>query len=347
MTKVVVGMSGGVDSAVAAYLLKEQGFQVTGVMLRTMDVSASDEEDARLACEKIGIDFEIVDCADEFREKVILPFIDAYLKGMTPNPCIECNRYIKFAMLERAADRIGAEKIATGHYAFIEQLDNGRYTVRKASQTGKDQTYMLYKLSQEQLSRVILPLGCFSKDEIRGIADKAGLEVAHKGDSQDICFVPDGKHAEFIEANSTVAIAGEGNFVDEEGNVLGKHKGIWNYTVGQRKGLGIALGYPAFVLRICPEDNTVVLGDESAVMCNSFRCVNVNYLSIGTPAAGEKIRCLVKARYHQPERSAVVEQLEDGGVTVTLGEAVKGVAPGQSAVFYDDNGCVIGGGVIS
>lgn len=346
MTKVVVGMSGGVDSAVAAYLLKQQGFEVTGVTLRTLGSESADEEDARHTCELLGIEFLSYDCSTEFRECVIDPFINSYLKGKTPNPCIECNRYIKFAMLEKAAAQIGAEKIATGHYAYLEKLENGRYTVRKASQNVKDQTYMLYKLTQEQLAGTILPLGSFTKDEIRAMAESAGLDIAHKGDSQDICFIPDGKHAQFIEENTNRTTDGEGYFVDEAGNILGKHGGIWNYTVGQRKGLGIALGYPAFVLKICPEDNTVVLGSESSVMCSSFVCDEVNYLSIDVPDPGTNIRCKVKARYHQPERTATIEALEDGCVRVTLDEPVKGVAPGQSAVFYDEEGRVIGGGVI-
>lgn len=347
MTRVAVGMSGGVDSAVAALLLKQQGYDVVGVTLHTLGAVSSDEEDSRRTCEMLGIEFRSYDCSSVFKEKVIDAFVDSYLEGKTPNPCIECNRHVKFAMLIKAADELGAEMIATGHYAFVEKLDNGRYTVRKATQTGKDQTYMLYKLTQEQLARTIMPLGKFSKDEIRKMAEEADLSVAHKGDSQEICFVTDGRYSDFVAENTDKEVPGEGDFVDVEGNVLGKHKGIYQYTVGQRKGLGIALGYPAFVVRIDTENNTVVLGDEDALMCASFRCKDVNFLSVQEPFAGAKIRCFAKARYHQPERPATVEYLGGGIAEITLDEAVKGVSPGQSAVFYDENGQVVGGGEIT
>ena len=352
MTKVIVGMSGGVDSAVAAYLLKQQGYEVMGVTLRTW---GSDEEgdsrcceidEARRICEILDIKYLPHNCTSLFKAKVVDPFVDAYLEGMTPNPCIECNRFVKWAKLMELADIFGAEYVATGHYAFIEKLPNGRYTVRKALHKGKDQTYMLYKLSQEQLARTIMPLGKYTKDEVRAIAEEAGLPCAHKEDSQEICFVTEGRYTDFIGEHTEKSLPGEGDFVDEEGNVLGKHKGIYQYTVGQRKGLGIALGYPAFVTKICPENNTVVLGTEESLMCDSFFCRDVNFLSIPVPQTGDKVRCLAKARYHQTERPATLEMMEDGRIKVTLDEAVKGVSPGQSAVFYDENGCVVGGGLI-
>lgn len=352
MGKVIVGMSGGVDSAVAAYMLKQQGYEVIGVTLR---VWGSDEEgdsrcceidEARRICEILDVKYHPHNCTSLFKQNVVTPFVDAYLEGMTPNPCIECNRYVKWAKLMELADIFGADYVATGHYAFIEKLPNGRYTVRKAAHTGKDQTYMLYKLSQEQLARTLMPLGRYTKDEVRRIAEEAGLPCAHKEESQEICFVTEGRYSDFICEHTDRPIPAEGDFVDAEGNVLGKHKGIYQYTVGQRKGLGIALGYPAFVTRINTENNTVVLGTEESLMCDSFFCRDVNYLSIPEPSPGEKIRCLAKARYHQTERPATIEQLGGGRVKVTLGEAVKGVSPGQSAVFYDENGCVVGGGLI-
>ncbi|MCR4556756.1 MAG: tRNA 2-thiouridine(34) synthase MnmA [Saccharofermentans sp.] len=352
MSKVIVGMSGGVDSAVAAYLLKEQGYEVMGVTLRTWgsdedgDSRCCEIDEARRICEILGIKYHPHNCTSLFRQNVVTPFIDAYLQGMTPNPCIECNRYVKWAKLIELADIFEAEYVATGHYAYIEKMANGRFTVRKALHTGKDQTYMLYKLTQEQLSRTLMPLGKFTKDEVRKIAEEAGLPCAHKEESQEICFVTEGRYSDFICGNTDRQIPREGNFVDEDGNILGRHKGIYQYTVGQRKGLGIALGYPAFVTRIDTVNNTVVLGTEDALMCDSFLCREVNFLSIPEPSEGEKIRCFAKARYHQTERPATLEKLSGDQVRVALDEAVKGVSPGQSAVFYDENGCVVGGGVI-
>ncbi len=345
-------MSGGVDSAVAAYLLKEQGYEVMGVTLRTWgsdedgDSRCCEIDEARRICEILGIKYHPHNCTSLFRQNVVTPFIDAYLQGMTPNPCIECNRYVKWAKLIELADIFEAEYVATGHYAYIEKMANGRFTVRKALHTGKDQTYMLYKLTQEQLSRTLMPLGKFTKDEVRKIAEEAGLPCAHKEESQEICFVTEGRYSDFICGNTDRQIPREGNFVDEDGNILGRHKGIYQYTVGQRKGLGIALGYPAFVTRIDTVNNTVVLGTEDALMCDSFLCREVNFLSIPEPSEGEKIRCFAKARYHQTERPATLEKLSGDQVRVALDEAVKGVSPGQSAVFYDENGCVVGGGVI-
>ena len=353
MAKVIVGMSGGVDSAVAAYLLKKQGYEVMGVTLR---VWGSDEEgdsrcceidEARRICNLLDIKYHPHNCTSLFKENVVDPFVNAYLEGQTPNPCIECNRYVKWAKMIELADIFGADYVATGHYAYIDKLENGRYAVRKADQISKDQTYMLYKLTQEQLSRTLMPLGQYTKDEVRKIAEDAGLPCAHKEESQEICFVTEGRYTDFISEHSDKTLPGKGNFVDEEGNVLGRHKGIHQYTVGQRKGLGIALGYPAFVTRICPEDNTVVLGTEESLMCDTFTCSEVNFQSIEAPAEGEKIRCLAKARYHQTERPSTIEVISGGLVNVRLDEAVKGVSPGQSAVFYDESGRVIGGGIIN
>ena len=352
VTKVIVGMSGGVDSAVAALLLKQQGYEVIGVTLRTWgseeegDSRCCEIDEARRICEILEIRYHPHNCTSLFRQKVVTPFVDAYLEGLTPNPCIECNRYVKWAKLMELADIFEAEYVATGHYAFIEKMPNGRYSVRKAAHIAKDQTYMLYKLSQEQLARTLMPLGKYTKDEVRKIAEEAGLPCAHKDDSQEICFVTEGRYSDFICENTDKPVPAEGNFVDEDGNVLGKHKGIYQYTVGQRKGLGIALGYPAFVTRIDTKNNTVVLGTEAALMCDTFLCREANFLSISEMNAGDKVRCLAKARYHQTERPATLEMLSDGLVKVTLDEAVKGVSPGQSAVFYDEDGCVVGGGLI-
>ncbi len=361
MSKVVVGMSGGVDSAVAAYLLKEAGHEVIGVTLRTWesdDGSLSrccEINDAQAAAWKIGIDFHSFNCFREFKEKVTEPFICDYIRGLTPNPCIECNRYIKWEKLLYAAEVLGADYVATGHYAYVVKLPNGRFSVKRAKYALKDQTYMLYKLSQEQLSKTLMPLGDYSKDEVREIARKIGLDVAEKPDSQEICFVPDDDYAGFIMKNAHPGSEGDnskcmsfsaGNFVDTEGNILGQHKGIIHYTVGQRRGLGLPLGYYAYVSEIRPDKNEVVVGKEDAIMHKSIICRDVNYVGIPDLKEGEKVSLLVKIRYHHEAKEATVEAFEGCRVKVDFEDAVRAPAPGQSAVFYDGEGCVAGGGII-
>ena len=265
--KVVVGMSGGVDSSVAAWLLKNQGYDVIGV---TMQIWQDEEEaameehggccglsavdDARRVAAALDIPYYVMNFKKEFKENVIDYFIDDYLHGRTPNPCIACNRYVKWeSLLKRSLD-IGAEYVATGHYARVEKLSNGRYAIRNSATAAKDQTYALYNLTQDQLSKTLMPVGEYTKDQIRAMADEIGLLVAHKPDSQDICFVSDGDYASYIEENSDAKIT-PGNFVLSDGTVVGKHKGIIHYTVGQRKGLGLSLGHPVFVLELRPETN--------------------------------------------------------------------------------------------
>lgn len=260
--KVVVGMSGGVDSSVAAYLLKEQGYDVIGVTMQIWqdeDHAVEEEnggccglsavDDARRVAAALEIPYYVMNFKKEFKEKVIDYFVQEYLHGRTPNPCIACNRYVKWeSLLKRSLD-IGADYIATGHYARVVQLENGRYTLKCSATLAKDQTYALYNLTQEQLKRTLMPVGEYTKDQVREIAEKINLRIANKPDSQDICFVPDGDYASFIEEEAAVKIP-EGNFVDLDGRVLGRHKGITHYTVGQRKGLGLSLGHPAFVLEL-------------------------------------------------------------------------------------------------
>ena len=263
--KVVVGLSGGVDSSVAAWLLKEQGYDVIGVTMQIWQdepeliqeenggcCGLSAVDDARRVAQILDIPYYVMNFKKEFKANVMDYFVDEYLHGRTPNPCIACNRYVKWESLLQRSLAIGADYIATGHYARIEQLPNGRYAIRNSVTAAKDQTYALYNLTQDQLSKTLMPVGEYTKDQIRAMADEIGLLVAHKPDSQDICFVPDGDYASFIE-NTTDQVLPTGNFVTPEGKVLGKHKGIIHYTVGQRKGLGLALGYPAFVLEIRPE----------------------------------------------------------------------------------------------
>ena len=265
--KVVVGMSGGVDSSVAAYLLKEQGYDVIGV---TMQIWQDEEskiqeenggccglsavDDARKVAAQIGIPYYVMNFKKDFQEKVIDYFVDEYLHGRTPNPCIACNRYVKWESLLTRSMEIGADYIATGHYARVEQLPNGRYAIRHSATWSKDQTYALYNLTQDQLRRTLMPVGEYEKDQIREIAKEIGLLIANKPDSQDICFVSDDDYASFIEEESNQKIP-EGNFVTPDGKILGRHKGIIHYTIGQRKGLGLSLGYQAFVLEIRPDTN--------------------------------------------------------------------------------------------
>ena len=352
IARVVIGLSGGVDSAVAALLLREQGHQVIGVTLRTWEAETGaysrccDISDARRTAMQIGIPFYNVNSLDIFREYVTEPFMQAYTDGLTPNPCVACNRYVKWQRLLEFADDINAEYVATGHYAQTEKLPNGRYTVRQAAAAAKDQTYMLYQLTQDQLARTIMPLSDLTKDEVRAIAEKAGLEVAGKKDSQEICFVMDGGYAEYIEAHSDKGLPPPGDFVDEDGNVLGRHKGIVNYTVGQRKGLGLALGYPAYVKEIDAENNRVVIGSENSVYKKEIYCGDINLMSVEDIKKGEKLAADVKIRYHHAAVSALIERAEGGRLHIAFEEPVKAPAPGQSAVFYDDNKRVIGGGII-
>ena len=352
MARVIVGMSGGVDSAVAAYLLKQAGHDVIGVTLRTWqgenggDSRCCEIDDARETARIIGIPYHAFNCVSDFEHKVVRPFIDGYLHGVTPNPCVVCNRVIKWERMLYYAQVLKADLIATGHYAYVVRLDNGRYTVREAAHAEKDQTYMLYRLTQEQLAKTLMPLGGYTKREVRGIAESASLRVASKPDSQEICFVEDGDYAGFIEKNAGCELPGAGKYIDENGGVIGVHKGIIHYTVGQRRGLGIALGRRAYVKKICADTNEIVLG-TGEVVCRELICEDVNYMSIPSLAPGEELCCKVKVRYSHAGKNAVVTSAGDGRVRVRFTEHVGFAAPGQSAVFYDGDGCVIGGGFIS
>lgn len=349
--KVIIGLSGGVDSAVAAYLLKQQGYDVIGVTLRTWQSDDGEEsrcceiDDARETARIIGIPYYVFNCISDFKCKVIKPFIDDYVNGMTPNPCVICNREIKWERLLYYAKLLEADFVATGHYASVIKLDNGRYTVKKAEHAEKDQTYMLYRLSQEQLSKTLMPLGGYSKKEVRETAGNIGLGVASKPDSQEICFVTSGDYADFIEKHSD-SVPAQGNFVDEQGRILGKHKGIIHYTVGQRKGLGIALGKPAYIKKIDADKNEIVLSTSDDQGCSRMICKNLNFTGMEEPAIHDEFRCHVKVRYRHPGQTATLEMTDADTLSVTFDAPVKLAAPGQSAVFYDENDCLLGGGII-
>lgn len=343
MKKVMLGMSGGVDSTVAAYLVKKEGYEVIGVTLSLYPENGlAEAEEARRVATAMGISHQTVDLSEPFHREVIERFIRAYQAGATPNPCIDCNRYIKFGEMLRYAEERAADLVGTGHYARIERDVNGRYLLKRAVDITKDQTYVLYSLNQLQLAHTLLPLGGYRKSEIREIAEAEGFINARKHDSQDICFVPDGDYASFIERYTGEAFA-EGDFVDKSGTVLGRHRGMIRYTVGQRKGLGIALGKPAFVCAKCAETNTVTLGENADLFSKSLTAHDVNLIacdSIPTP-----IRVTAKIRYGQNETPATVEQIGEGRIHVEFDTPQRAIAKGQSVVLYDGD-TVVGGGII-
>lgn len=354
MKKALIAMSGGVDSSVAAYLIKKMGYEAKGITLKLHSDKNEDNNpsccttqdilDAKNVCDSLGIPHEVINFTDDFNKKVIDNFVNTYIEGGTPNPCIECNRHIKFKKLLEIAEKEGFDYVVTGHYGIIEfDEKNDKYLLKKGLDSGKDQSYVLYSLTQDQLSKTLFPLGGMAKEKIRELAEELNFVNASKPDSQDICFVKDGKYGEFIE-EYTGKKSKTGNFVDKSGKVLGTHKGIINYTIGQRKGLGLALPASMFVCEKNVLKNEVVLGFTADLMSDTLIARNVNFIPF------EKLTCnlrvTAKTRYKQKEEAATIAPLENGEVLVKFDTPQRAITKGQAVVFYDGD-IVVGGGTIS
>ena len=350
--KALTAMSGGVDSSVAAYLMKEAGYDCIGVTMKLYDnedigmeqektcCSLSDIEDARSVAVKLGIPYYVFNFKADFKEKVIDNFIESYRCGMTPNPCIECNRHLKFAHLWQKARELQCDVVVTGHYARITEDGQG-YHLLKGKDSAKDQSYVLYSLTQEQLAHTCFPLGGYTKEEIRRIAEEQGFFNAAKKDSQDICFIPDGDYRSFIE-KTTGQSSQPGDFVDKDGNVLGTHKGYYCYTIGQRRGLGISAPQSLYVTEIRPEENKVVLGSNDDLFHSHLTADNFNWIEEVRPDEVIKARI----RYHQVEKEATARVTQDGRVEVDFLEPQRAITKGQSVVLYRGDAVVGGGRII-
>jgi tRNA-uridine 2-sulfurtransferase len=366
--RVAIAMSGGVDSSVAAAILKEKGCDLIGFSMQLWDqrrvgsgagsarpggcCSLEDFHDARGVAARLGIPYYVVDFEKEFERMVVRDFVESYRKGLTPSPCVLCNSHIKFDQLVRMAEEVEATRVATGHYARVDyDQGSGRYLLRQARDINKDQSYFLFELSQSQLSKAIFPLGDLEKTQVRQLARKYSLPVAEKQDSQEICFIPDGDYAAFVEQYhdeitgcKAKSIFPRGKILDTEGRVLGTHSGIHHYTIGQRRGLGIAHPVPLYVLELRPEENTVVVGERSRLEKHRCRVVRPNWISID--ALTEPVHVHAKIRSRHKEAAAIIAPADNGGVEVVFDSPQPAITPGQACVFYQPEK-VVGGGWIS
>ena len=349
MARIVAGLSGGVDSAVAAGLLKATGHEVIGVTLRTWQAGTSRccrIDDAQRTTAALGIPYHVISCAADFQEFVEAPFLTDRLRGMTPNPCVVCNFAVKWKWLLRAAAHFQADAVATGHYAEVTATEAGRYTVKAGKDSRKDQSYMLCRLTQEQLRRTILPLGRLTKPEVRELASRLGLPAAETPDSQELCFVNEEDPGDYIEEH-TEDPPGAGSFVDQEGKPLGPHRGIYRYTIGQRRGLGIPASGRWYVSRIHPETNEITLGNAASLLRGELICGNLHWMGVDPPEVGQCLEAMVKIRSHHEAAQAAVFCAGQEAVRIRFRDPVRAPAPGQYAVFYDDAQRVLGSGVIA
>lgn len=349
MKKALIAMSGGIDSSVAVYLMKQRGFDCTGATMqlyngKNNNAHDTDIKDAKRVAEDMGIPHYVYDFNNDFEKEVICRFIDSYEKGDTPNPCIVCNRYIKWKLLFEKMQELHLNYVVTGHYARVE-FDNktNKYILKKGLDHSKDQSYVLYNMTQEQLAHTLLPLGELSKEDARKIAEEQSFHNARKQDSQDICFIPDGDYAKFIE-EYTGKTYECGNFIDKNGKILGEHKGLIRYTIGQRKGLGLALPKPQYVCRKSIEENTVILGDNEDLFTKRLIATDFNWISGEAPQ--EPIRIKAKTRYRHKEQDATAQVLDSKRVEIIFNEPQRAITTGQAVVLYSDD-IVVGGGTIT
>ena len=353
MKRALIAMSGGVNSSLAAKLMIDRGYECIGCTMKLYNnedvgisrnrtcCSLEDVNDARSVAYKLGMLYYVFNFTDDFNKKVIQKFVQSYEAGVTPNPCIDCNRYMKFEKLCERAQILDCDYIVTGHYARIEE-QAGKFVLKKALDETKDQSYVLYFMTQDQLVHTMFPLGSMQKTEVRAIAEESGFVNADKPDSQDICFVPNGDYASVIELQTGKESA-EGNFVDKQGNNLGRHKGVIHYTIGQRKGLGVSSTEPLYVCNICPKDGNVVLGSNDDLFSREADVSDFNWISGEVP--GSEFRCKAKIRYRQPEQWVTVIPTGADTVHIVFDEPQRAITPGQAAVFYDGD-TVLGGGTI-